>query len=338
MADEWDEFPLAEAPARDPWDEFQRAPQSTANQWDEFRPAEFAQSAPQAPAAPEAEGMLATGLRKAAHTVLPAAAGLAAVPAGIAGGALLGLPAGGWGAIPGAVIGGVGAFMGASALQETALKAMGFDDSHQQAVNAKTNPMSSLAGEIAGTLPFAGVGAATTAVRAGSAVAGGLLEAGGQMLGGEELDPKRIAGATAAGGVLARPTRLGEAIGSRSAAAIGRPDLWPKPHGTAGPLSSAGTAQEAIPPSNTAVADPQNKATIGETGVREAGGERLTSTDESKVPPIPPPTDETSVKVLDAGRPVDSTVEVGAGCRGYRNQTRDPGNPARARARGCSTI
>ena len=47
---------------------------------------------------------------------------------------------------------------------------------------------------------------------------------------------------------LTQPRALSEAIGSRTAAALGRPELW---HGAAGPDAAAGTAKEQPPPRHT---------------------------------------------------------------------------------------
>jgi hypothetical protein len=45
-----------------------------------------------------------------------------------------------------------------------------------------------------------------------------------------------------------------------------------------------GVAQEAKPTSQDLVSDPQNKATLGETGAQEAGGEILSTVDYGKRP------------------------------------------------------
>ena len=184
------------------------------------------------PQEPEAEGKLGTAAREAVHGVIPGAGGWAGAAAGIAAGAALGAPEGGFGAIPGALIGGVLGYLGTSKAQESGLNALGFDDSMQRAVNAKTNPLSALAGEVGSQLPFVGAGAATRGARAIGAGFGAGLEGVNQVSQGE-FDPLRLAGAAGAGALLTKPTALGDVIGSRTASALGRPGAW-TPHGTAG--------------------------------------------------------------------------------------------------------
>src|SRR5262249_23015887 len=63
-----------------------------------------------------------------------------------------------------------------------------------------------------------------------------------------------------------------------------------KQGGTAGAEVAAGTAQGPRPPADVPVSgEPQNKATVGETGQREQGGESLTSVERyRKLEPVSP--------------------------------------------------
>jgi hypothetical protein len=222
-------------PERNPFDQFHEPPppRPEVNPFDQFHEP----PPPEQPPQPEAEGALKTFGRAAAHQIIP---GIGGVIGGFAG-----APAG----IPGVIAGGLAGYAGGSKLQDVSLKAMGFDDSQQMAVNAQTNPVASFGGEVAGALPFFGAGAATRAVRLAGAGIGAGIEAGSEYFGGQEISPTRIAGAGAAGAILTKPTALTEKIGAGTAAALGRatgrPELW---HGSAGSTAAAGTAQEQPPP------------------------------------------------------------------------------------------
>lgn len=271
---------------------------------------------------PEAESAIGAFTRPLAHEVLPmavGAAGMAAAPIagriiGGAAGTLLGGPAG---TIAGGVLGG----MAASYLQEKALNYLGYDDSHQQAVNAATHPIATTAGRIAGVLPFFGAGAAPAAVRAGGAALTGGIEAAGQLYRGE-FDPYALAEAAGTGAVLTRPTALTRGIeaGVAGAAArlgvkAGRPEypgkvapeaaadeaaVTPSPNVTV----ARGVAKEAIPPGDEPIGDPQNKAAIGETaGAREAGGEKLTTVEYGKARTEPAPAAVRKEEVAPAPEP-----------------------------------
>src|SRR5436190_8474495 len=261
MAGWWETDPTDEEqanisrPASNWWDsdpvvqEQQQAPaatQAAASDWWKSDPVE--QPEPSAPAAqpePPAEGMLATGVRAAAHAVLPT---IASIPAFVAGSATPLGPVGGLAA-------GAAAFTGAHAVQESALKLMGFDDSQQQAVNARTNPWSATAGDLASAVVPFGAGPARLATRAIGAVAGAGLEAGSEYLRDESLDPARIGTAAGAGAVLTRPRAFADVLGTRTAQAIGRPELW---HGAAGSDAAAGTAKEQPPPPQVFEPQPTN--------------------------------------------------------------------------------
>src|SRR5262249_45798354 len=157
MAEFWEGSPEVEetdqAPAQEDWWSKSAPVKDQQEEW-------WSQSKP---VEPEAEGALATGLRRAAHEIIPMAAGAA--------GFVAGLPLGGVGAFGTSALAGAGA----SYLQEKALSALGYDDSHQQAVNAKEHPIASTVGGVAGVLPFFGPGAARLGARVGgAALVGGI--------------------------------------------------------------------------------------------------------------------------------------------------------------------
>jgi hypothetical protein len=220
-----------------------RAPPATPAAHDDGPPAHLVMDRDEAersgfrPAQPEAEGTFGHIARTVAHNILP---GLAGVGGGILGAA---------GGLPGAIAGGVGSYMGAHALQEGALNLLGFDDSQQQAVNAKSNPKTQIAAEVLSAAPFFGVGAAPKIVRAGGAAIGTALEGFNQYQQGE-FDPLRLGAAAGTGAVLTRPRGLTQTlereVGALAGQVTGRPELWP--HGSAGAEAAAGTAEAKAPP------------------------------------------------------------------------------------------
>ena len=280
--DDWVDYepPRSAAPPQDDWVDYQPAreppsPQAQAtpsqDDWVDYQPLRQ----PREPA-PEAEGMLATGLRAFAHEAPAAAAGAA----GAMYGAGLGAPAG----LPGAIIGGLaggfaGGYGGAAAAGE-GLKLLGVDDAAQLAVNAKTNPWSAAIGQGAAQVLGFGAGAAPAAARIAGAGIGGALEAGQQVYQGE-FDPARLATQTAAGAVFTNPykwgrqietagTRAGEQIaeGYRARTAEKLVPEEPQPrqlqyHGSAASEASAGVAQDHLPPRKEEpnVGNPQNAPT-----------------------------------------------------------------------------
>ena len=148
------------------------------------------QQQPEQPKEPEAEDALMSGARALGHAVLPGAAFLPGMEAGAAIGSAV-LP--GVGTVAGGLIGGLATSALASKAQESGLSAMGFDDSHQQAINAQTHPYATFAGEMAGAAASFGAGATRPAVRAFGALAGSGLEALQEKMRGEDLDPARLA-------------------------------------------------------------------------------------------------------------------------------------------------
>jgi hypothetical protein len=157
--------------------------------------------------APEAEGMLASGLRSFAHEAPAVVAGAA----GALYGAGAGAAAGPVGAIAGGVGGAIAGGFGGAAIADTGLKALGYDDSHQRAVNEKANPWSSAIGQgLAQVLGF-GAGTASTAARLAGAGIGGGIEAGAQIYQGD-FEPSKIAAQTAAGAAFTNPYKWGSRI------------------------------------------------------------------------------------------------------------------------------
>src|SRR5215468_2064231 len=119
---------------------------------------------------PEAETPLKSFGRAALHEVVPTVAGVGA--------SLLGAPAG----IPGMLATGWAGYAVTKEAQESLLNTLGFDDSHQMAVNARTNPKSTFAGQLAPQLLTFRPGAATTAARVGGGALFGGIEAGREYL------------------------------------------------------------------------------------------------------------------------------------------------------------
>ena len=182
--------------------------------------------------APEAETPFWTGARKFVHTIPAALGGIAGgAAAGAAAGAALGSGVPGFGTLAGALAGGIaGGFLGET-VKDQALKAIGIDQSEaaQLAVNAKANPLSSFAGELA-TIPLGGgLGRVPAATRAGAALIGGGFELGSQLYQGEGVDPLRVAGMAAGGGAFAKPYAWQTALEQRLGRTIGRGEQPPPP-------------------------------------------------------------------------------------------------------------
>ncbi len=126
------------------------------------------------------------------------------------------------------LIGGIGGYLGGEKVAESAYnkyapetlkKAIGFDEATRQAEIA-ANPESSYAGELGGNVVLFRPGALTSMTlpngkvissAAQRTVLGGVsggIETGSQLMSGEELNPQRIAEATAFGAVSAKPTAV----------------------------------------------------------------------------------------------------------------------------------
>ena len=250
MAEFWEDSPEVEdqAPAQEDWWAKSAPVKGQQEEW-------WSQSKPVEPE-PEAEGPIKTFVRQAAHAALPS---IAAIRTGAQIGGAIGTAVGGpigtaLGIVGGGVVG-LGAGYLAGQVQETGAKLLGYDDSHQLAINAKTNPNASLLGELAPAAATLSPRGATILARGAGGIAMGGLEAGGEYLRGEEFDPKRILASTATGAIFSgKPTPLGRAIGL--------PEV--QPHGTAGPKAQA--PSEPVPPTTdtSATQEPQNQAVRSE--------------------------------------------------------------------------
>ena len=126
------------------------------------------------------------------------------------------------------LVGGIGGYLGGEKLAESAYtkyipesakKAIGYDEATRKAEIA-ANPESSYAGELGGNVVLFRPGALTSMTlpngkvissAAQRTVLGGVsggIETGSQLMSGEELNPQRIAEATAFGAVSAKPTAV----------------------------------------------------------------------------------------------------------------------------------
>lgn len=195
--------------------------------------------------APTPETPLATGVREAAHAVVPAAAGLAGIGPGAAAGALAGAPlapvTAGF-SVPvlsfaGGILGALGAGYLASTVQEHVLSMLGLDDSSQRQANEEANPTSAFVG---GLLPnVAGFAPGKSAMLAARGLNAGVqagLEGVQEKMRGDDLDPVKLGLSAAAGVALPAANKLGAKImgtGERIAGRFtaGRPDVKGDPVG-----------------------------------------------------------------------------------------------------------
>src|SRR5215831_13533861 len=193
--------------------------------------------------------------REAVHGVAPA---MAAAGTGMLTGAAIGAAV----PIPGATLTGglIGGFLGGMAgetVQDTAAKAMGFDDDAVRAANVKEHPIATAAGQAVSALAgFSPRGIATAGGRLLSASIMGAGETASQLYqrGKELFTPEgiteaapSIAAQTAAGFVAPNPYKWGtrlEQIGAKAGAR-----LRPQPSAPAPPAPApAATAQPVEPP------------------------------------------------------------------------------------------
>jgi hypothetical protein len=147
------------------------------------------------------------------------------------------------------------------------------------AINAKTNPKSDIAADVlTAAAPF-GVGPKLAlGQRALGAAIGTGLEGVGQYQKGE-LDPTRLAAAAGTGLLFNQPRaftqKFESAVGAVAGRVTNRPELWqqPQPHGSPGPESSVGIAEQATPATTaeSQTGDPQNKVTRSERDYPAAG-------------------------------------------------------------------
>lgn len=165
---------------------------------------------------PKAEGPIRSFVRHAANAVIPGLAGLAGAGGGAVAGAELGAPLGPVGAMVGGFVGGAAGALGdaylASKAQGAAKEVVGLDDSAQAAIDAQKNPVSSGAGDIAGSMiGMNPAKAASLMQRGAAALVGGGIEAGQQAAGSEDWDPAKIAMSAGAFAAAPNTNRLGEA-------------------------------------------------------------------------------------------------------------------------------
>ena len=229
---------------------------------------------------PEAEGAFMSGVREAAHGVIPAAAGFVGAGVGVAAGALTSPVTGPVGPIVGGVGGMVAASMGAEALQNTALKAVGFDDDAQRAANREANPKSSFVGglapAVAGMSPV-GVGeglAKQALVRGTGAAMMGGFEAGQEYLNEGHVDPTKTAIAAATGAVFPAANRVGaKLMGAGERMVPGRPNT---PANPAADQAHADVADPTVETSvaNSALAEPAPTSDGNTTGNPQSAPQR----------------------------------------------------------------
>lgn len=179
---------------------------------------------------------LGAGLRGAGRAVVPTTAGMAAFGSGAALGGAVGGPAAPvtalLGGLAAAVLAGMAAGkvqeMGIEALPEDAQRAIG-QDKAQRELDTQEHPIASFVGEVVPGFLFGRPtlkslptpARATAAQRAfahpatgavtGAGLSGG-LEASREVVSGEDLDPRKIGIAAAAGALQNKQTRLGESV------------------------------------------------------------------------------------------------------------------------------
>ena len=322
--DQWVDYvpPQAQAAADDQWVDYvppqAAAAPPQADQWEDYAPPKPpTETTPGTKPAPESQFM--TGVRSFLHGLPGAVGGVAAgAVAGGVGGAVGGFP----GMLGGAILGGVaGGFAGEKG-KEVALNLLGFDDSHQRAVNAKEHPWTAAGAEAATAV----VGGTTGAVRQGARLisggVGGGFEAGRQLVTGEELDPVKIAATTAAGAAFAKPYKWNSALEAKGAE-LGqkiRPPEPPSANSNPGSVASSGTAEPAIPPSKST----ETEATIGNPESRAVGSE----VDYNK-PAETATGDNAGVTVQTADQPIDLSVAAALDAENIQTHAEQPPVPPR---------
>lgn len=208
---------------------------------------------------PAPEGALASGARAAAHSALPTLGSLPAMGAG----AVLGAPLGPVGAFVGGLAGAIGGGYAVSKAQDWVGKQLGFDDADQLAANAEAHPLATGVGEL---VPAAAafrpdlVGLKIAQRLAGGGIMGG-LELGQEAAGDQPISPGKVAGAAAFGAVFNKPTKMAEAAMGLGGKLAGRL----RPNAT--PQSAPGSAAEATPP-------PEDAVTPGDSGYAATRSDR----------------------------------------------------------------
>ena len=185
---------------------------------------------------------------------------------------LVGSALGPWGTIGGGLGGGLIGGLSTSAVQEETLNLLGFNDSHQRAVNAAENPWSAAGGQVAaaaaGGSPFGVARGAASALGAGAsraervadfmirnprATLAGIstaAEAGMQSYQGE-FHPEQLAGAAVGGGIFAKNYGwgIGPAIRGRYRYGMAQPAERHDPARPPGSEADAGVAASRQPKS-----------------------------------------------------------------------------------------
>lgn len=246
---------------------------------------------------PAPEGPLATGVRAAAHSALPAAGGFVGMGAGAEAGGAAGALLGPAGAVGGAFLGGLAGMilgsMGTSKVQQSALNAVGMDDSAQMAADAEANPYSSFVGEMVPAMaamnPMAG-GVKLAERAAGGAVMGG-FEAGQEYMTDGKVDPVKVAAAGGAGALAPRLNSGGERLlstGSNLAGKVaGRPAASPNPNAVPA-KNEAASSQQATVTGDTSLEQPapqEDGSTTGNPQSAPVRSERTYPKDQNSVAP-----------------------------------------------------
>jgi hypothetical protein len=173
-----------------------------------------------------------SGVREAAHAIIPTITGLVGAGLGTAGGALTSPVTGPVGPIAGGVGGMVaGSYMG-DKLQHAALDAFGINDDVQRAANASENPASSFVGGLVPAVATMSPGKIATSVAQRATGAGmlGGFEGAQEYANEGQLDPEKIAIAAATGAVFPGANKLGEKfMGAGGKLIPGRPNVAANP-------------------------------------------------------------------------------------------------------------
>jgi len=283
---------------------------------------------------PEAEGQLATGVRAAAHSVIPGLAGAAGWAPGAAAGATIGSAVPGIGTVAGGIVGGlITSFVaggGAALAQDWLLKKLGFDDQAQEAANLKENPVASGIGTVGGMMASftpGGAGALAARVLRGGMVAGdaGQLVARGAnaAIGGaidlaQTGDPTHAAAVGATSTLLGGPTALGKTVMSASEQLTAKLGIGGAPGEKL--TSTLAKAMQEDPASAKAQADPA-------TGATADGAATQTPKPDAEVERAAVQTSGTNTPGGYGGRPAAAPLKDGIATGEPQNTpTRDGGN------------
>lgn len=176
---------------------------------------------------PQAESFVPRVLRKAAHSVLPAAGAYAGAGAGAEAGAALGsavFP--GVGTAVGGLVGGlggalIGGYAGAK-VDRAGADTLGIDDSAILAANEQAHPYEQFATGLAVGMAGMGGAAANGAARIIGGGIQGAAEAGQEYVNEGKFDPAKIAMSAVAGAARPGLNKLGETVEDAGRGAVGR--------------------------------------------------------------------------------------------------------------------